>query len=120
MKKNLWIKVASVVLALAMWLFVISRGQTEVSMEVPLVLENVPVGLRITESMTQTVVLSIRGHERFVESLRPEDVRVSLDMSGLRKGRNRFVLDHDNVDLPAPLMVLSIVPSSVSINAGEE
>lgn len=120
MRKNFWMKVASVVLALAMWLFVISRGQTEVSLEAPLVLENVPVGLRITGDVTQTVVLSIKGHERFVKSLRPEDVRVSLDLSGLRKGQNRFALDHDDVELPAPLRVLSIAPSSVSIDAGEE
>jgi hypothetical protein len=118
-RKNFWMKAAAVVLALAMWLFVMSKGQTEVSLVAPLVLENVPEGLRVTESGSQKVVLSIKGRNRFVEKLNPEKVRVSLDLSDITKGRNKLTIDRDDVDLPLSLSVVSIVPTSVNIIAEE-
>lgn len=113
-------KVAAVVLALAMWLFVMSKGQTEVSLVAPLVLENIPEGLIVTESESQKVVLSIKGHERFVETLNPEEIRVLLDLRDIKKGQNNLTIDHDDADLPWSLRVLSIVPSSVNIVAEEK
>lgn len=119
MSKNFWMKVAAVVLALAMWLFVMSKGQTEVSLVAPLVLENVPVGLRVTEKSSQKVVLSIKGHERFIETLNPNLISVSLDLSDISRGRNNMTIEHDDVDLPFSLRVVSIVPTAVNIVAEE-
>jgi hypothetical protein len=118
-RKNFWMKVAAVVIALAMWLFVMSKGQTEVSLVAPLVFENVPEGLRVKEGGAQKIVLSLKGHERFIETLNPEGIMVSLDLSEIRKGSNELTIDHGDVDLPLSLKVLSIVPSSVSIVAEE-
>lgn len=120
MRKNFWMKVAAVVLALAMWLFVMSKGQTEVSLVAPLVLENIPERLRVKEGGAQKIVLSIKGHERFIETLTSERIRVSLDLSDIKIGRNSLTIDHDNVNLPMSLRVLSIVPSSVTIVAEEK
>jgi hypothetical protein len=112
-------KVAALVLALAMWLFVMSKGQTEVSMVAPIVLENVPEGLRVTEKSSQKVVLSIKGHERFIETLNPDVISVSLDLSDISRGKNNMTIEYDDVDLPWSLRVVSIVPTAVNIEVEE-
>jgi YbbR domain-containing protein len=116
-KKDFWIKVASVLLAVALWLFVMSRGQTEVSMQVPLVLENVPSELRLTGERDRDVFVDIKGHERFINNIKPGDIRVVLDLGHIKKGRNQLSIGFKDVDLPPPLKLINIMPSTVSLNA---
>lgn len=116
MKTNFPLKVAAVVLAVAMWLFVISRGQTEVSMQVPVVVENVPAGLYVAGESAKTVVVDLRGHERFVRRLRPGDVTVVLDAGAVQKGDNKVRIKSEDVKAPAALKVTGIRPAAVDLD----
>lgn len=98
-----------------MWAFVISRGQTDISMEVPLAFRNVGPGLQVSGNHGDTVTVVIRGHERFIRELNSADVRVYVDAEGVGKGYHQFRIKGKNVDLPAPLRVVSITPSSVNV-----
>lgn len=98
-----------------MWAFVISRGQTDISMEVPLVFRNVGPGLHVSGNHGDTVTVVIRGHERFIRELNSADVRVYVDAEGVGKGYHQFRIKGRNVDLPGPLRVVSITPSSVNV-----
>lgn len=114
--KNAWIKGASVALAIALWLFVISKGQSRVSMSVHLEFKDVPQGLQVMESgTTQRTSLVIRGQERFIKSLSPDDVHVYLDLEGLSKGRHTYEIKSDDVSLPPPLKVITISPSTAKV-----
>jgi YbbR domain-containing protein len=116
MRKNFWIKVASVVLAVAMWLFVISRGQSEVSIEVPIEFRNIPKGLQIVKAETTTVAaVGIKGHERFLKNMTPADIHIYLDLSNITEGRHLLNINSDNVKLPPPLRLININPSSVRV-----
>lgn len=116
MRKNFRLKVASVVLAIALWLFVISSGQSEVFMKVPIEFKNIPQGLQIvkSESMTEAV-LGIRGHERFLKNLTPDDVHIYLDIGGVTEGQYLYNIQSDDIKLPVPLELSNINPSSVKI-----
>jgi YbbR domain-containing protein len=120
MKMKFWLKVLSVLMAIALWMFVISRGQSEVAMEVPISYANVPKGLEVVkgESAGATSV-GIRGHERFLKNLRTGDVRVVLDLSHVKKGRHLFGIKRKDVVLPAPLRLISISPSTVLVTVEE-
>jgi YbbR domain-containing protein len=117
MKKNFWLKVASLLLAVSMWLIVISRGQTEITVQVPVVFENLSAGLQINGDQAKNIELDIGGHERFIKSLRPGDVRIILDASSLSKGRNQLRVRDSNIELPSPLRLLAIRPLSISVIA---
>lgn len=120
MKKNAWIKGASVVLAITLWLFVISKGQSRVSMTAYLEFENVPQGLQVATSGTiQQTSVVIKGHERFIKNLHPEDVHVYLDLKGLTKGRHLYDIESGDVRVPAPLRVVTISPSTVTVSLEE-
>ncbi|GAB4390679.1 MAG: hypothetical protein Kow0025_24370 [Thermodesulfovibrionales bacterium] len=120
MKTRLWIKVSSVVLAVALWAFVISRGQSEVVMEAPVVYENVPPGLTVvkTES-TRSAAVGVRGHERFLKNLREGDVLVAVDLANAPRGRHFYSIGSGDVDLPAPLAVINVNPSAVVVTLEE-
>jgi YbbR domain-containing protein len=118
-KKNPWIKVAAVLLAMGLWMFVISRGQSQVSLEAPVEFRNVPSGLQIVGESSKTVTLSIRGHERFIRTLSPEDVYVSLDASDLKRGIQRYSITRGDVRLPSTLRVETVSPSAVNVQAGK-
>jgi YbbR domain-containing protein len=116
MMKNAWIKGASVVLAIALWLFVISKGQSRVSMAVHLEFKEVPRGLQVMESgTTQRTSLVIRGQERFIKNLNPDDVHVYLDLKELSKGRHLYEIKNGDVKLPTPLRVVTISPSTATV-----
>lgn len=115
MRTDFWIKAASVLLAIALWAFVISRGQTDISMEVPIIFRNVASGLHVSDNHADTVTVVIRGHERFIRELNSTDVRIYVDAEGVGKGYHQFRIKGRNVDLPGPLRVVSISPSSVNV-----
>lgn len=119
MKKNLWLKMASVIFAVAMWLFVISRGQTEISLQVPISYQNVPEMMKVVGKDTRSVVLDFKGHERFINDLRPGDISVEVDLASLKQGRNEFRIEPDNITLPVHLTVINVIPSTVVVEAEE-
>lgn len=116
MKKNIWIKLASLALASALWLFVMWRGQTEVSVDVAAEFINIPAGLEIVEpDSIPPVALGVRGHERFLKNLTPENVSIFIDMKGAAEGRQTYAVRGENVRLPAPLKLINVYPPSMKV-----
>jgi YbbR domain-containing protein len=116
MRKNFWTKVFSVVLAVVLWLFVVSKGKSEIQMEVPVVYEHVPSGLQVLDDSDRTVEVGIWGHERFIGELSAGEVSVVVDLNDAGTGRKRLTLDIDDVRLPPPLKVVDIKPGYVDVH----
>ncbi len=121
LKKNIWIKVAAVVLAVALWVFVISKGYTDVSVNAPIEYENVPQGLRVVSSETvSSVSVDLRGHERIIKNLAADGVRVTLDLSELSdEGTYELAVRKESVKLPAFVRVVGIRPPTVTVTLGK-
>jgi YbbR domain-containing protein len=111
--KNTYLKILSILLAISLWFYVTYRGESEISMEVPLEFKNVPSGLEILRQSHRRVTINIQGHEQAIHRLRPSDIHVFVDMSGAKKGENQISLDKDNVLLPQSLKIQRIDPSSI-------
>lgn len=116
---NIWLKVLSIILAFSLWFFVTYRGQSELSIDVPIEFKNLPAGLEIVRQNVRTTGLNISGHERMLKDLHPKDVRVAVDMSGAKKGEAVYYFDTDNVIMPGSIKVLRIDPSSVKVTVDE-
>ncbi len=116
---NLGLKIAAFLLSIVLWIFVTSRGQSEMSLDVPLEFKNVPSGLELVNRNIKTVSVIIKGQERFIKNVRPSDVRVSLDMSKAKKGEGVYYIHRDDVVLPHALTVTDITPSSVKVSIEE-
>jgi YbbR domain-containing protein len=113
--KDQWLKIASAVLALVLWFFVNSRGHAGANIEVPVTFVNVPAGLTVLNAERHGVTLDIRGHDRFLRGLDTADVKVRVSLERARPGQTSVAVTRDEIDLPAPLRVVSITPSNLSV-----
>jgi YbbR domain-containing protein len=117
--ENLGLKIASVLLAIVLWIFVTSRGQAEMSIDVPLEFSNIPQGLEMVNHNIKMVTLTIKGQEGLIKNLKPSDVRVPIDLSKAKKGEGLYYIQRDDIKIPHGLTVTSIDPSAVKVMTAE-
>lgn len=113
--ENMGMKVAAVVMAIILWFFVTSRGQSEVSVDVPIELKNIPGGFESVRQGIKTVSVSIKGQERLLRNMKIADVRVYVDLSKAKKGKGTYYINNEDVKLPSTMAVTNISPSSVMV-----
>jgi YbbR domain-containing protein len=112
---NLVLKIAAVLLSVALWFFATSRGQSEISIDVPLVFRNIPSGLEMIDNNIKTISLNIKGQERPIKNIKLSDIVIYIDLSKAKKGKSIYYVTRDNIKLPHSLTVLNINPSSVKV-----
>jgi YbbR domain-containing protein len=117
--ENLGLKIAAILLSIVLWFFVTSRGQSEISIDVPLELKNMPQGLELVNHGTKTVNLNIKGQERFIKNVSASNVRVSLDLSKAKRGEGTYYINREDIKLPRSITVTNINPPSVKVTTEE-
>jgi len=117
--ENLGLKIAAILLSIVLWFFVTSRGQSEISIDVPLELKNMPQGLELVNHETKTVNLNIRGQERFIKNVSASNVRVPLDLSKAKRGEGTYYINREDIKLPRSITVTNISPPSVRVTTEE-
>jgi YbbR domain-containing protein len=113
--ENLWLKIAALVLAVLLWIFVSAKGQTDISLDVQIDYINIPKGLEISKRSAKTAVVVLRGHESLLKNVRQGDVRIAVDMSKAKEGEGVFSIRRDDVAAPRATSVIKIDPSSVKV-----
>lgn len=111
--ENLGLKSSAIVLAVILWFFVVSKGQTEISLNVPIEYTNIPAGLEIAKRMVNSVNIVIRTYESLGKNIRQDNVSVTIDVSKARRGEGVFSIKKDDVKAPFGAAVLKIEPSTV-------
>lgn len=113
--ENLAFKAAAVVLAIILWVFVTSKGQTEMALSVPIEYANIPSGIEISKHTVTAAQIVVRTHESLSKNIRQENVRVSVDVSRAKKGEEIFSLKKDDVKVPYGATVTKIEPLTVKV-----
>jgi YbbR domain-containing protein len=112
-KHNLWLKIAALLLSLFMWVFVLIRSQTEVSMEVETQVKSQPPGFCIVETIPKAVSVVLKGNERVLKRLRPSEIKVQFSIKEARTGRIYVTLSEESVKAPPHIGVVSIRPQGL-------
>jgi len=71
--------------------------------------------MEILDTSVNTVNLQLRGSESLIRSLKPEQVKVRLDLSGAAMGENIFTLTSDNIVLPPGVFLNKVKPPAVQV-----
>lgn len=116
---NPWLKLASFVLAILLWFFVVLKGHSVIIMDIPVELKNIPVELEVVER-PETINITVEGHERFLKKLREEDIGVVVDLSDIRKGETFLPLSAENITLPESFTVKDISPQNIRLVVDEK
>ena len=112
--KNIWLKAASLVLAIAMWFFVMLSGRSEITLDIPVSFTDLPPAF-VAVDYPKSVSVSIEGQERIIRNLRQNEIQAVIDISGIKTGKSFFTLSKDNIKLPKTLIVTGIDPETVSL-----
>lgn len=112
--KNIWLKIASLILATALWIFVILSGRTEITMDVPVVYTGLKQQLGMMDSLKK-VNISIEGQGSLLKNIRRGEIRALIDLSKAKSGRSFFTLTKENFRLPKTLLLTNIDPETISV-----
>ncbi len=96
--------------------FSFARGlETLTSLEVPLEYVNRDSRMQILSASENTVRLHLSGSGALIKSMKPEQVKVKLDLKNAVNGENAFTITGDNIAMPPGVRLNRIEPSEVSV-----
>ncbi|UCD35511.1 MAG: YbbR-like domain-containing protein [Nitrospiraceae bacterium] len=111
---NVPLKLASLIVAVALWFFVMLSGRSEITMDIPVVFTEIPERFEVVEA-PKTISVTIEGQERLLKYLQPSDVSAVVSVSEAKTGRSFFTISQKNISLPKSFLVTSIDPETISL-----
>jgi YbbR domain-containing protein len=109
-------KVVSLGLALGLWLAISRDPVAAVGITVPIEFHNIPGKLEISSLDIPEAQVRVRGPERLIHDLRPQEVHVEVDLTGVKPGERTFDLTAQQVRQPRDLEVVQVIPSQVRLS----
>ena len=117
--QNAGLKLVSLALAIGLWMVVARDPIAEVETRVPLEFHNLPDNLEIDSANATDVRIRVRGPERVIRTLQPEDVRAEINLGNVRPGERTFDLSGRQIHLPQGLEVVQIIPGQFHLSFDE-
>jgi len=106
----------SLIFITGVW-FNVSRGlDALVTLNVPVEYMNRKPAMEIVSASANSVSVDLSGSGALIKSLRPDQVRVRLDLSKAISGRNSFTITADDVSYPPGIILKNISPSEVTVD----
>ncbi len=112
---NWVLKLASLGLAVGLWLAVARDPVAEVAIEVPIELHNIPANLELSSDNVPQAQIRLRGPQRLVHRLRATDVYAEISLDSLRPGPRTFDLTSRQIHHPSELEVVQVIPNQVHL-----
>jgi YbbR domain-containing protein len=113
--RNWEIRLASIAIAFALWLFVVSGDTTRVALAAPVEYLGLPPALVLADSRP-SVDLELEAPRWTVARVTPSTVRVRVDLSGLGEGESAVQIAPAHVQAPPGATVTRITPAWVHVS----
>jgi YbbR domain-containing protein len=113
---NFWLKVLSLLLAAGLWWRIsLDEQPAIVVLHSPIVFQHVPQHLEISADSVPDAQIRVRGPERVIRQLQPNEVQAEIDLSGAKAGERTFDLTSQQVRHPSDVRIVQVVPSQVHL-----
>lgn len=113
--ENWTLKLISLIFAVLLWFFIMGERRLEVGYRVPLELQNLPRELMVANEVPSMVDVRISGPRTLLMKVSPNDISITVDLSGLRPGLTSFRRLDERLNLPSGLRVTRLSPSFVDL-----
>ncbi len=115
-RRNLLLKVLSVLAAFCLWLFVNGGArEMELSLQVPLELRNIPASMMLISPRVDFVDVVVAGPRTILGRIDRGRLLIPLDLSGMRPGPAVFRIGAESINLPRGVKIARINPSQVTL-----
>jgi len=92
---------------------------TPTKLSIPIQFENLDPTMEIVESSAPAVRLYLTGSDKVLESLRPEHIRLSINMEKATAGSNILSIENKNIVLPQGIVLKKIEPAYTEVTLGK-
>jgi YbbR domain-containing protein len=113
--ENLGVKITSLIFAIILWFFVMSRGRTEISFEAPLEFRNIPQNLELVGETIKSVDVWVEGQESTLRRLKGNEVKTTIDLSDAKEGESTYYIGQERIKAPFNLKVVRVNPTSIKV-----
>jgi YbbR domain-containing protein len=113
-------KLSALGAALLIWAYVAGQQSMQVMYTVPVQFQNLPAGMKLLAPKVKTAEVTLAARRDVILSLNRRQIAVSLDLSGMRLGRNQYLISSRDVIVPAGIDVKDVSPRQLSIQLGPE
>ena len=103
------------VLVCLLWVFVIGIRQGEVGFNIPIEYYSVPQNLTIQGEPPKEVNVRLKGSERLLSSLKPDQIRMRVDLSAAHQGNNQISLSETNINTGPGISVTKLYPRNIRL-----
>jgi YbbR domain-containing protein len=110
---NLGLKLIALAFAVGLWLVVAREPISEIAVDIPIELQNLPSTLEISSVSIPRAQVRLRGPARVIHQ--PFDVRVGIDLRDVQPGERTFDLNSQHVHRPRLVEVVQVVPAQVHL-----
>lgn len=107
-------KLVTFIFVLLFYLAIAGQQNYSQNLLVPIEYKNIPAKTELV-SPPKIVKIFIKGTRKTIASLKPDEVRVELDVSLAQWGRRTFNLSEGNINLPSEIQLLYIEPSTLRL-----
>jgi YbbR domain-containing protein len=115
LRRNRFLKLLSLLLALALWFAVSGEERTETSLSMSLEMVNLHKNLMVTSEVPPAIQVRVVGSRSIINSLSQSRLIQTLDLSGYKSGRHTFSLGPNSLNLPRGVQVVRIQPNPISL-----
>jgi YbbR domain-containing protein len=110
------LRVASLALAVVLWIAIAGGESVERGLTVPVELRNFPSDLEMTGDLVNSVDVRLRASPGLVESLDTSQVLVRIDLEGAEEGEQIIQLTPEDIEVPFGFRIVKITPSFLTFN----
>ena len=107
--------VVSFILITSIWLSITRGLDTLVTFEVPIEYMNRNPSMEIMDASVNSVKIQLGGSGPLMRALRPDHVRVKIDLGQSVVGKNIFTITNENISLPPGITIKSFDPAVVDV-----
>lgn len=108
-------KALFLLLVCLLWVFVIGIRQGEISFNIPIEYYSIPQNLEISGEPPKEINVRLKGSQRLLSSIKPDHVRVQVDLAKAHKGTNQVSLSETNINIRAGITVTNFYPRNIRL-----
>ena len=102
-----------------LWASVIGIRRGEVSFNIPIEYYSMPQDLVIVGEPPGEVNVRLKGSQRLLSSIKPDQIRARVDLSHTRKGLNQISLSETNIHTGPGISVTNFYPRSIRLQLSQ-
>ena len=113
--RNLGWKLASLLIAVALWIAVAREPELATSLSVPVEFKNMPEDLDFNSAVPEHVQVELRGQSGRLSRDNLSDVAVVLDLADTHAGERTYTIRNTSLNLPSGVSFYRAIPSQLTL-----